>query len=109
MNTQYTDEISVTELRDLQLKKVDFLLLDVREPFEYEICHLDGKLIPLKNLQDRLIELDKNKYIVVHCRSGHRSRQAMELLKAHGFSKVTHLQGGILAWIDKIDNAMKKY
>lgn len=102
-------EISTKELQLLKEKGTDFILLDVREPSEYEICNIGGKLVPLNTLQSRLNELDKNKPIVVHCKLGGRSRQACEILEANGFKNVSNLSGGIIAWIDTIDQKMKKY
>jgi sulfur-carrier protein adenylyltransferase/sulfurtransferase len=102
-------EISAIELDDLMQDGADILLLDVREPSEYEICNLKGKLIPLKELQDRIAELDKHKHIVVHCKHGGRSLQAVKLLKTHGFNHVSNLTGGIMAWIDEIDPTMLRY
>jgi sulfur-carrier protein adenylyltransferase/sulfurtransferase len=99
MNNTY-DALSITvqELRDLQQQNADFTLLDVREPFEYEQCNLNGLLIPLGELSERLDELDKSKLIVVHCKAGPRSQQAVLLLQGAGFNKVKYLVGGILAW-----------
>ena len=108
-NSQNLNAIDVRELNDLQKNKVDFLLLDVRDPFEYEICNLGGKLIPLKTLPNKLSELDKNQYIVVHCKCGVRSQQAAEYLRAQGFKKVHNLTGGIMEWIEKINPSLKKY
>ena len=85
------------------------MLLDVREPHEFEICNLDGKLIPLKTLPARLAELDKNAHVVVHCRSGGRSAQAVNLLRQSGFENAWNVQGGILAWIDRIDPSLTRY
>lgn len=102
-------EISTKELQQLKEKSTDFILLDVREPSEYEICSIGGKLVPLNTLQSRLNELDKNKPIVVHCKLGGRSRKACEILEANGFKNVSNLSGGIIAWIDTIDATMKKY
>lgn len=95
-----SDQLSITveELRDLQKQNVDFTLLDVREPFEYEQCNLNGLLIPLGELSARLHELDKSKLIIVHCKAGPRSQRAALLLEEAGFSNVKYLQGGILAW-----------
>ena len=84
-------------------------MLDVRESFERDICKLEDDVhIPLKDLPNRLDELDKNKEIVVYCRSGGRSQQACLFLKEQGF-KVINLVGGVLAWSDYIDPSMPKY
>ena len=102
-------EISVQELAALRNAKTDFLLLDVRNPNEYEICHLDGKLIPLGELAARLHELNQDQHIIVHCHAGGRSRRATEFMIQQGFKKVFNLRGGITAWANEIDPTMRKY
>lgn len=92
------EELSVQSLADMQQQAEDFLLLDVREVYEFEADHMGGQLIPLGNLPDSLSTLPKDKKIVVHCRSGQRSKKAVQLLKTNGFSAVYNLTGGILAW-----------
>lgn len=72
MDTQRSSEISVEEFASLQKSGEDYFLLDVREPFEYEICHIHGYLIPLQELPQRMQELDNTKNIIVHCKSGGR-------------------------------------
>ena len=103
-------EITVEELKALMDKKEDFLLLDVREKSEYEICSIPGaKLIPMGDVVDKVGELDKDKAIVVHCHHGGRSARVAQYLKKNGFKQVVNLAGGIEDWADKIDPAMKKY
>ena len=102
-------EISVEELKQRLDAKEDFVLLDVREPHEYNICNLSGVLIPLNDLPRRMNELDPNKEMVIHCRSGARSARAVGFLQQAGFSKTKNLAGGILAWADRIDPNMPKY
>jgi rhodanese-related sulfurtransferase len=102
-------EIEVEDLRRLRDEGVDFVLLDVREEKEYEICHLDGKLIPLGSLPERVSELDVEAHVVVHCRSGGRSAKAVELLLEAGFRNVWNVRGGILAWIERIDPSLTRY
>jgi molybdopterin/thiamine biosynthesis adenylyltransferase/rhodanese-related sulfurtransferase len=84
-------------------------VLDVREPHEYQICNIQGHLIPLGDLPKRMNELDSSREIVAHCRSGVRSARAVEFLQQAGFKKVHNLAGGILAWADRIDPKMPKY
>lgn len=85
-------------------------LVDVREPFEYEIARIDGaKLIPLGEITERLDELKRQQPIVVHCHSGMRSAQAVRLLQERGFANVFNLEGGIDAWSDQIDPNVPKY
>jgi adenylyltransferase/sulfurtransferase len=87
-----------------------FELIDVREPFEYEIARIDGaRLIPLGEISERLDEVSSEQPIVVHCHSGTRSAQAVGLLQQHGFAKVYNLEGGIDAWSDQIDPSVPKY
>ncbi len=80
----------------------DFLLIDIREPYEYEEFNIEGKLIPMGDLLTRIDELEhfREKEIVVHCRSGKRSSAACEVLNNMGFQNVINLNGGILAWIN---------
>jgi adenylyltransferase/sulfurtransferase len=87
-----------------------FLLLDVREPHEYQIARIEGAtLIPLGQLPARLGELDKNAEIVAHCKMGGRSQQAVDLMKQQGFTNVRNMTGGINAWSDKVDKSVPKY
>ena len=109
MAVQSPWDISVEDLKRLRDERGDFLLIDVREPREYEICHLDGELIPLGSLAERLDELDKSRHIVVHCRSGGRSANAVKAMRGAGFDNVWNVNGGILAWIDRIDSSLTKY
>lgn len=101
--------ISVEELKQRKDAGEDIFVLDVREPHEYQICNINGHLIPLNELPKRVNELDKNREIVAHCRSGGRSAQAVEFLRQAGFTKARNLMGGILAWANKIDPTMPKY
>ncbi len=102
-------EITVQELKVRMDRKDDFVLVDVREPHEYQICHLNGTLIPLGDLPSRVHELNSADDIVVHCRSGVRSGKAVDFLRKAGFRKVKNLKGGILAWSDQIDPSVPKY
>jgi sulfur-carrier protein adenylyltransferase/sulfurtransferase len=101
--------ITVEELKQQLDAKKDLFILDVREPHEYQICNLNGYLIPLGDLPKRVHELDSSREIVAHCRSGVRSGKAVTFLRQAGFKKVHNLTGGILAWADKIDPKMPKY
>ena len=102
-------EITVDELKKRLDNKDDLFILDVREPQEYQICNLNGYLIPLKDLPKRINELDTAKEIIVHCKVGGRSRQAVEFMKQSGFRKVKNLVGGIDEWAELIDPAMPRY
>ena len=102
-------DISAPELkREIDGGKVPFLL-DVREPHEYEICNLDGHLIPLREMPDRVGELDPTRDIVVYCRIGERSAYAVDFLRKAGFRNVRNLRGGLLAWSDDVDPDFPKY
>src|SRR5438874_1545642 len=109
VSTTGVPEISVEELKRRLDAKDDLFILDVREPHEYQICNLNGHLIPLNDLPKRVNELDPSKDMVVHCRSGGRSAKAVEFLRQAGFTKAKNLTGGVLAWADKIDPKMPKY
>jgi len=103
-------EITAHELRDEWQRNPALVVVDVREPHEYEIAHIDGAvLMPLGELPDRLGELDGHHEIVTHCHHGARSLKALEILKAAGFSKVRSLRGGIDAWAVNVDPALPRY
>src|SRR6202162_2824435 len=101
--------MSVEELKKKLDAKADIFILDVREPHEYQICNLNGYLIPLGDLPKRVSELDSSREIVAHCKMGGRSAKAVAFLKQAGFAKVTNLTGGITAWAERIDPKMPKY
>jgi adenylyltransferase/sulfurtransferase len=106
------DEITPLELKVMMDEKQDFLLLDVREPNEYDIAHIQGSLLlPLSQLPQRFHELDKykDKNIAVHCKSGVRSQKAIHFLKQQGFDHLTNVAGGILGWSDQVDSSVAKY
>ena len=102
-------EIQPEELKARLDAGDDIFILDVREPHEYQICNLQGYLIPLGELPKRAHELDSSREIVAHCRSGVRSAKAVTFLQQAGFRKVKNLAGGILAWSDKVDPNVPKY
>lgn len=96
-------EITVQELKQLIDNKVDFQLVDVREEHEYDEANINGLLIPLGDILDRAGEVDKNKQVVIHCRSGKRSATAIQALESQmGYSNLYNLKGGILAYIEEI-------
>ncbi len=102
--------LSVNELKRKMDAREAFKLVDVREPFEYEIARIDGaQLIPLGEIAERAGELQREQQIVVHCHSGTRSAQAVRLLQHRGFNNVYNLEGGIDAWSDQIDPSVPKY
>lgn len=102
-------EITVEELKSKMDKKETFVLLDVREPHEYEIAKIPGsKLIPLGELPQRVGELDKSAKLIVHCKMGGRSARAVQLLRSQGFD-ATNVAGGITAWSESIDPSVPTY
>ena len=111
MPTVTIPEITVQELKAMMDADEMPFLLDVREEHEYDIANLGGTLIPLDELVDRAEELRPlaGDLIVVHCRSGGRSAQAVRSLQAVGFENVKNLQGGTLAWSRDIDPTLPTY
>jgi adenylyltransferase/sulfurtransferase len=102
-------EITPRELKARLDRGDSLFILDVREPHEYQICNLRGRLIPLGELPRRVHELDSSQEIVAHCRSGKRSAEAVDFLRKAGFRKIHNLKGGILAWSDEVDSSVPKY
>jgi adenylyltransferase/sulfurtransferase len=103
-------EVSVEELKRELDQGSNLFILDVRNPEEYEISRLpNSQLIPLGDLLNRIHELDSARDIVVHCKSGMRSAQAIEILREAGFRKLRNLQGGIMAWSERIDPTVPMY
>jgi molybdopterin/thiamine biosynthesis adenylyltransferase/rhodanese-related sulfurtransferase len=102
--------ITVQDLKQKLESQNRFVLLDVREPFEYDIARIPAaKLIPLGELPSRMSELDSADELVVHCKSGVRSAKAVRLLQEAGFGKLHNLTGGITAWAEEIDPSVPKY
>jgi sulfur-carrier protein adenylyltransferase/sulfurtransferase len=102
-------QLPVKELKRRMDAGEDVFVLDVREPYEYQIANIGGKLIPQNDVPQRLAEIDRDREIVVQCRSGARSQRIAEFLAQNGYTKVANLAGGILAWADEIDPKMQKY
>ena len=103
-------EIDVNELAQWQTKGVDFQLIDVREPYEYEIVNLQGDLIPLKTVGESTNRIERDKKVVIHCRSGKRSADAIrELEERFGFENLYNLKGGVLAYAKEIDTSLPQY
>jgi len=102
-------ELTPEELKG-QLSNGRVKLVDVREPHEYEICHLAGaKLVPLSELLNRLNEFDSSEAMVLYCHHGIRSRDAVEFMRGAGFQKIKSLHGGIDAWAQQVDPTMPRY
>jgi sulfur-carrier protein adenylyltransferase/sulfurtransferase len=102
-------QMTVQELKQRRDAGEDIFVLDVREPHEYQFANIGGTLIPMNQVPQRLAEIDRNREIVVRCRSGGRSQRVAEFLAAQGYPNVKNLAGGILAWSDQIDPTVPKY
>ena len=97
-------EITVLELREMKSSGEKFVILDVREPYEVEVCGIGGICLPMSQLIDRLAEIPKDIPVVVHCRSGSRSCAVIDALTSrYGFSNLINLKGGIQAWQEEVD------
>ena len=104
---QKVKEIDVHTLKHLFDNKEAFQLIDVREPYERDVANIGGKLIPLGKIYFHLAEIAKDKQVIIYCRSGRRSADAVRLLQAvTGNSKMYNLTGGILAWAAEIDKTL---
>lgn len=102
-------EITVQELKEMMDRDEQFQLIDVREPFEYEVSNLNGLNIPLAGILIEQDKIAKDIPVIIQCRSGKRSAQAVMLLEQQGFTNLANLKGGILAWRDEIDPEMDVY
>jgi adenylyltransferase/sulfurtransferase len=105
-----TNEISPEQLK----KRIDageaVYVLDVRNPNEYQICRIPGStLLPLPDLPLRFADVPRDREVIVHCKSGKRSAQAIEFLRQQGYTKLLNLTGGILGWAEKVDPGMPRY
>jgi len=109
-NSKAMKEITVQQLKKLMDDNEDFQLIDVREPHEYDICNLQGELIPLSQIPHNVDKIDRERMVVMHCRSGKRSGDTILWLEQnHEFSNLYNLKGGILAWARDIDSDMPTY
>jgi molybdopterin/thiamine biosynthesis adenylyltransferase/rhodanese-related sulfurtransferase len=106
-----SDEVTVQEMkRALDDPKLGIKVIDVREPFEYEIARIEGvPLLPMSQLQQRFIELDPNQQYYLLCKVGARSHSAVEFLREQGFKYVKNVKGGTNAWSDEIDRSLPRY
>ena len=102
-------QITVKELKRRIDAGENVQLIDVREPFEYQIAQIGGKLIPQNDVPNRLSEIDRDREVIVHCKAGGRSQRIAEFLVQSGYPRVVNLSGGILAWSDEIDPRVPKY
>jgi adenylyltransferase/sulfurtransferase len=102
--------ITATELKEMQDRGENFLLVDVREPAEWEIVRIPGAvLIPKGDLPAKLAELPQDRPIVTYCKTGIRSAEALALLKQAGFADAKHVQGGVTAWATQVDRSQPVY
>ncbi|MBI4005151.1 MAG: sulfurtransferase [Gammaproteobacteria bacterium] len=105
-----TKQLTAEQLKADLDKNGSLLLLDVREPWEYQICHIDGSVnISMHLIPSSVEQLDPEKEIVVICHHGIRSLQVANYLAERGFNKVTSLEGGVDAWATSIDQTMPQY
>ncbi|RMH70672.1 MAG: molybdopterin-synthase adenylyltransferase MoeB [Gemmatimonadetes bacterium] len=102
-------ELTVTEFNQLRHRNTDFQLIDVRQPYEREIVHIGGELIPQNEIFDRLEELSRSKMLIIYCRSGKRSATVVKQLRSLGFDNARNLKGGVLAYREEIDPSLAKY
>jgi len=104
------DDITPAQLKQMLDENPNLFILDVREPHELAICRIEGTWeIPLGQVPRRFAEAPKDRDVVVHCKLGGRSAQAVEFLKSQGYTRVKNLAGGIIRWIDDIDDSLQKY
>ncbi len=102
-------EITVQELKQKIDLNEDFQLIDVREAFEYEICNLNGELIPMGDIMNENEKISKDKMVVIHCKSGGRSGAIIGALEKMGYDNLYNLKGGIIAYAREIDNSLTIY
>lgn len=102
-------EITATELAKWKAEGHPFQLIDVRESFEAEVASLGGQLIPLKAVFENMAKINREGDVVLHCRSGKRSADAIAFLELQGYTNLYNLKGGILAYSDEVDGTIPKY
>jgi rhodanese-related sulfurtransferase len=103
-------EIDVQQLKAMTDSKEDFQLIDVREPYEIEIVTIGGEAIPMADVMNHTDRISRDKKVIVHCRSGKRSAAVIQALETqHKFTNLYNLKGGILAYVDEIDQTLSKY
>ena len=102
-------QLTVKELKQRMDAGQEVYILDVREPWEYKIAQIGGKLIPQNEVPQRLAEIDRDREVIVHCHHGVRSQRIAEFLQHSGFPRVVNLAGGIHAWSEEIDPKVPKY
>jgi rhodanese-related sulfurtransferase len=97
------ENLSAEQVRERLKNTREYVFIDVREPQEYKQGHIQGfKNIPLSQLAQRLTEIDRNKAVILTCRSGIRSTTAAKILRKNGYTRIAHLKNGILGWHDHL-------
>lgn len=110
VNQPFMKEVTAQELKEMMDQGADFQLIDVREPHEFDICNLNGELIPMSEIPDNVDKISRDKKVVLHCRSGKRSGDMLLWLeKNHGFTNLYNLKGGVLAWAKEVDPEFPTY
>ncbi len=103
-------EITVQELKEKMDRKEDFQLIDVREELEYDICNLQGELIPMGTILDQVDRISKDKPVIIHCKAGGRSAAVVnELERRFGYENLYNLKGGITEYARVIDPSITLY
>ncbi|TXC77086.1 rhodanese-like domain-containing protein [Luteibaculum oceani] len=104
------NSISVQELLEWKEAGKDFQLIDIREKDETDICSIDGEHIPMAEIAQHPEKIARNKKVVIHCRTGGRSSKTIRFLEAeYGIENLYNLDGGIIAWIEEVDNSLIAY
>lgn len=104
------NSITVSQFKAMIDEGKSYILIDVRNPDEYEYCNLAGKLIPMQEIPERFGEIPKKSFVIVHCHHGGRSRKVIQWLSdAHGYNNLYNLEGGIHAWSIEIDSDIPIY
>ncbi len=103
-------ELTVREIKTLLDSGEEVLLVDIREPNERDLTHIGGLFFPLMTLADHVNEIPRDKKVILYCRSGRRSYNAVaELQERFGFTNLYNMAGGLLAWSDEIDPSIPRY
>ena len=107
--TATMNTISSQQLAQWKSQGVEHQLIDIREAYEVETCHISGAHIPMGEIVSRIGEIKRNIPVIIHCKSGRRSEAVATYLERQGFSNVHSLEGGILSWIASIDPSLEAY
>lgn len=104
------NEITPRELKAKIDGNENFQLIDIREPYEFEIANINGELIPMGEIMSNIERISREKTVVIYCRSGKRSASVIDALEREfGFTNLLNLKGGILSYADEVDNSLTKY